>query len=161
MSKSEWFVDQATEHDADWIAWAQVTMAYESEAEELDPPTVRAGVQHVFENPERMFYIVARRADDDGASCPASEPIGCLLVQKEWSEWRNAEVWWLHSLYVAPDWRKRGVFRGMYEELLRRAREAGAKGVRLIVHKQNARAQQVYRSIGMTPDHYDLYEVLF
>lgn len=38
---------------------------------------------------------------------PAAE----LLVTFEWSDWRNAQYWWIQSLYVVPEHRRKGIFR--------------------------------------------------
>jgi ribosomal protein S18 acetylase RimI-like enzyme len=36
--------------------------------------------------------------------------------------------------------------------------DAGLKGIRLYVDKQNKKAQEVYKRIGMNGDHYLVYE---
>jgi GNAT superfamily N-acetyltransferase len=62
----------------------------------------------------------------------AGEPVGCLLVTTEWSDWRNGDWWWLQSVYVVPGARRRGVFRALHAEVERRARAAGGVvGLRL------------------------------
>ena len=127
-------------------------MARESEGLELDFPTVRAGVERVFQEPWRGFYRVAKFQE---------EVVGCLLVQREWSDWRNREVWWLHSVYVKPEWRRSGVFRQLFWQVEEEARRAGAAGLRLYVDKGNRVARQVYERLGMLGDHYDLYEKMF
>ena len=60
-----------------------------------------------------------------------------------------------------PEARRKGVFRQLYGAL-REMVEASPDlaGLRLYVDKTNAVAQQVYRSLGMTEEHYDLYEWL-
>jgi len=146
-------IEPASVGDAEWIARAQVAMAQETEDLALDLSTVLKGVQRVIENPSMGFYIVARDAD--------CRPIGCLLVLKEWSDWRNAEVWWIHSVYVGPEYRRRGVFSRMFAYVESLARASGIQGLRLCVDKHNTDAQAVYRSLGMTGEHYALFEKMF
>ncbi|HUT26299.1 MAG TPA: GNAT family N-acetyltransferase [Sumerlaeia bacterium] len=154
MENAKLTVERARAADGPWIARAQVLMARESEGLELDPEVVGQGVRRVFDEPERGFYLVARRSGSD-------EPLGCALIQPEWSDWRNAEVWWIHSLYVVEPDRRQGVFRRMFEHVRAEARMAGVRGLRLIVERKNARARAVYARLGMTSEHYETFEILF
>ena len=145
-------VRHARRDDAATIADFQVRMARESEGLELDPATVRRGVRAVFDDPAKGKYWVA---EDEG------RVIACLLTIPEWSDWRNATVLWIHSLYVVPEARRRGVFRALFLTLKAQV-EASPElaGLRLYVEKGNALARQVYEALGMTAEHYDLYEWL-
>ena len=77
---------------------------------------------------------------------------------KEWSDWRNTDVWWVHSLYVAPEHRRRGVFRRMMNYVEERAHHDNIAGIRLYVERENHNAKAVYSALGMTNEHYELYE---
>jgi GNAT superfamily N-acetyltransferase len=130
----------------------EVRMAAETEGLKLDKDVVAKGARGVFEEPSRGTYWVA---EEDG------EVIGVCLAILEWSDWRNGTVIWIHSLYVVPEARGRGVFKQLYEHLKNRVKESpGLIGLRLYVDKKNRRAQQVYEKLGMSKDHYDLYEWL-
>lgn len=132
------------------IANFQVEMALETEDFQLNPVECRKGVQKVFDEPSLGFYLVAEEGD---------ELIACLLIQNEWSDWRNRMVWWIHSVYVHPDFRKQGVFSLMYRHLAAIVTESESLGgLRLFVDKRNVRAQEVYRKMGMTDEHYILFE---
>jgi ribosomal protein S18 acetylase RimI-like enzyme len=87
--------------------------------------------------------------------------VGQLLITFEWSDWRNRMVWWIQSVYVMPDARKRGVFKALYEHVRREAQAAGAGGLRLYVDVTNTRAQAVYAGLGMNGDHYRVFEDMF
>ncbi len=152
MSKDDLNISIAAEDDADWIATAQINMARETEGLDLDPATVGEGVRHVFEQPSPGFYIIARRG---------KRRIACLLLLREWSDWRNGDVWWIHSVFVNPGQRGRGVFREMFAYVEDLARKDGARGLRLYVDRTNAIAQAVYEKLGMNCEHYDLFEKLF
>src|SRR5438093_12309971 len=79
--------------------------------------------------------------------------VGQLLVTFEWSDWRNRMVWWIQSVYVVPEARRRGVLRALYDTARREALAAGAGGLRLYVHTANLPAQAVYAALGMNGDH--------
>ncbi|MCI0496385.1 GNAT family N-acetyltransferase [candidate division KSB1 bacterium] len=146
-------VKKALPQDATWIAQAQVLMANETENLQLNPEEVVTGVSFIFEHPDRGFYIIAKNEETD--------PVGCLLILKEWSDWRNGDVWWIHSVYVAPDYRKNGVFRMMFGYVEDLARKSQVRGLRLYVDKSNVNAQRVYEKLGMKKDHYELFEKMF
>ena len=135
---------------ANIAAW-NVAMAWETEQKRIDPALLERGVSAVFDEPRRGFYMVAER---DGA------PIGCLLVTYEWSDWRCGDFWWIQSVYVVAEARRGGVFRGMYEAVMQRAREARAVGLRLYVETENQRAQGTYAGLGMERCHYFMYEAM-
>src|SRR5207253_9625704 len=80
-------------------------VAAETEAKTLDPQVVAAGVAAVLADPAKGFYYVA---EDQG------EVLGQLMITGEWSDWRNAWIWWIQSVFVRPEARRRGVFRALY-----------------------------------------------
>ena len=82
------------------------------------------------------------------------------MITSEWSDWRNGYFWWIQSVYVKQDHRKRGVYKALNEEVLNLARlNGGICGIRLYVDKDNTAAQQVYRNLGMSESNYDMYEI--
>jgi ribosomal protein S18 acetylase RimI-like enzyme len=128
-------------------------MARETEGRELDRARLTLGVRAALERRECGRYWIAEQA---GAS------VGCLLVTREWSDWRNGWFWWIQSVYVERSARRRGVYRALYEHVLSQARAAGdVCGVRLYVDHDNANAQSVYERLGMQRAHYRMYEVDF
>lgn len=139
-------IREAAVDDRDWLADCAVAMALETEHKRLDPRTVRAGVAAGIADPAKARYFVA--ADAGG------RPAGTLMLTREWSDWRNGDWWWFQSVYVAPVARRCGVFRALYAEVERRARAAGAVGLRLYVERDNARAQRTYASLGMEEEPY-------
>lgn len=150
MVAEKMIVEQAALAEIEWLAQAQVAMALETENLKLAPETVVAGVKYVFDHPERGFYVIARMGPE--------KPVGCLLILKEWSDWRNVDVWWIHSVYVLPSYRGQGVFKAMFDRIEKLAYASGVRGLRLYVDKTNVNAQKVYEQLGMNRDHYLLYE---
>jgi len=130
----------------------QTELAQESEGLKLDPQLVENGVLKVFENPTIGNYMVCL---DEG------QILGCLLTQNEWSDWRNGIVLWIHSVYILPQFRKKGIFKKMYEELKRKVEnDPNLLGLRLYVDKNNISAQKVYEKLNMGNNHYHLFEWL-
>lgn len=145
-------VRPANVDDADRLCAWNAAMAWETEAKRLDPERLRYGVGAVLAEPARGFYLVAER---DG------EPVGCLLVTYEWSDWRGGAFFWIQSVYVVATARRHGVFRALYADAARRAHEASAIGLRLYVETSNAAAQATYSGLGMQRCHYYMYETEF
>jgi ribosomal protein S18 acetylase RimI-like enzyme len=129
-------------------------MAMETESRTLDRERLRRGTLSVLESPARGFYLVAELPEG-----PLKVVVGQLLVTFEWSDWRNGNFWWIQSVYVHPDWRRRGVYRRMHESVLTQARAQGnVCGVRLYVEEGNEAAQAVYRRVGLSRSSYQVFE---
>ena len=135
--------------DTTRIAQWNTAMAWETEQKALEPAVIERGVTAVFDEPRRGFYLVAESA---------GEPVGCLLVTYEWSDWRAGDFWWIQSVYVVESARRAGVFRRLYDDVHQRAQQAGAVGLRLYVETENERAQRTYAGLGMERCHYFMYE---
>jgi GNAT superfamily N-acetyltransferase len=128
----------------------QVAMALETENLRLDPETCSQGVRAVFDRPHLGQYFVCVKA---------ARVVGSLLIIPEWSDWRNGMVWWIHSVFVTPEERGSGIFRTLYDHVRSLVeQDPGLRGLRLYVDKTNLSAQKVYTKIGMSDEHYLLYE---
>lgn len=139
--------------DAARIADFQVQMARETEERELRLEIVLPGVENLLENPAHGFYLVAMEE---------KTVIAALLVTFEWSEWRNGQFWWIQSVFVAPDYRGRGIYRALFATVKSRAQsDASVCGLRLYVERDNTGAQAVYKKMGMRETPYRIYEEEF
>lgn len=136
--------------DSEFIARANERMALETEHKVLPPATIRAGVARVLADPRLGRYFVAEL---DG------QPVGCLMITYEWSDWRNGMFWWVQSVFVEPTHRGRGVYRALYQHVkATAAAEGGCCGFRLYVEKDNHLAQQTYQRLGMSATDYLMFE---
>jgi len=128
----------------------QIAMARETEDVTLDRDTVTRGVEAVFRDPAKGRYYVA----EAGGSVVAS-----LLITYEWSDWRDGIVWWIQSVYVLPSFRGQRVYAGLYDHVrLLALADDRVKGIRLYVDERNTRAQAVYARLGMSGEHYRVFE---
>ena len=92
-------------NDADClVAWAQA-MALETEQKILPDTHIVPGIAAGLANPHLARYLVA---EIDGV------PAGTLMLTSEWSDWRNGLWLWIQSVYVAPEHRRKGVYRALY-----------------------------------------------
>src|SRR5262245_25952289 len=129
-------VRAAVPADAAVIAEFNRRLALETEHKALDPATLAAGVAAALADPDRARYFVA---EDGGAV------VGQLMLTREWSDWRNGWIWWIQSVYVSHEARRRGAFRALYEHARAAGVAEGVVGLRLYVEQDNHAAQEVYR----------------
>ncbi|RJP25719.1 MAG: GNAT family N-acetyltransferase [Candidatus Omnitrophota bacterium] len=140
---------------ADWpvIVEFNAAMAMETERLKLDRGCLSTGVRATLSDRAKGWYYLA--VDDDVV-------VGQTMITLEWSDWRNGYWWWIQSVYVLPDWRRKGVFRALYETIAEEAKQAGnAVGLRLYVDRENHKAQETYVKLGMSASYYQFYEKAF
>ncbi len=145
-------IRKASHDDIATLAHFNQQMALETENIELKETVITAGVAGMIDNPQRGFYLVVEEAGQIAAS---------LMITYEWSDWRNGNFWWIQSVYVLPQYRRRGLYRRLYETVGKMAAEqADVCGFRLYVERNNEVAQQTYRSLGMQETDYQIMEQL-
>ena len=144
---------EATPDDTATIAGFNSAMAEETEGKALASERIGAGVAALLEDERKGRYWVAESDD---------RVVGQIMVTYEWSDWRNATIWWIQSVYVHPEHRRQGVFTALYRHVEDIARRAdGVCGLRLYVEKANSRAQETYTALGMSKDNYLVMESMF
>src|SRR4051794_30784856 len=99
---------RAVPADAPVVVEFNRLLAQESEGKALDPAVLSAGVAAALADPARGLYFLA---EQDG------QVLGQILITTEWSDWRNGWFWWIQSVYVRPEARRRGVFRALFEHV--------------------------------------------
>jgi len=143
----------ASESDAAVIAEFNSLMAKETENKSLPAERIARGVEAILDDPSKGVYFVA---EED------AQVVGQLMITYEWSDWRNGNFWWIQSVYVRLDYREKGVFKLLYDHVMKLAK--GRKdvcGIRLYVEKHNERARKTYEKMGMKKTDYELYEIDF
>lgn len=147
---SEFIIRPAHAGDCSTLVEFNQRLALETEGRGLDTALLTSGVQAVLSDSLKGRYFVA----DSG-----TELLGQVMHTREWSDWRNGMLWWLQSVYVRPEHRRRGVFRRLVEHVRQLARnDPDVVGLRLYVEHGNQPAQEVYRRLGLTPAGYVVLE---
>ena len=150
---TECVIRAATVDDLETIADFNTRLAEETEDTSLDHGTVRQGVRALLSDRTRGAYYVA---------CADGRIIGQIMHTREWSDWRDGDIWWIQSVYVHPEHRRRGVFRSLYVHLKALAESHPAVvGLRLYVEQENRAAQATYVGLGMTRARYRVMQDLF
>ena len=143
-------IRQATQKDHKTLVEFQLAMAHETEGIELHAPTVEKGVEAVLNDSNKGYYYVA---EING------QVVSSLLTTFEWSDWRNGTILWIQSVYVQPEFRRKGVYRKMYAHIKDIVMKAdNLNGIRLYADKTNGAAQKTYENLGMNQDHYVMFE---
>lgn len=143
-------IQKAKIEDTSIIANFQIDMAWETEEYKLNPNTISSGIKAVFEKPELGQYYVAMV---DG------KIVASLLTTYEWSDWRNATILWIQSVFVVKAYRRQGIFQLFYDHIIAIAKnDDSIGGIRLYVDKTNIPAQKTYSKAGMNGEHYQLFE---
>lgn len=144
-------IRSATPEDVDTLVAFQMAMASETEDKSLDPKALKHGVTAVFESSQRGFYLVAE---------VRGQVVGDLLITYEWSDWHNANRWWIQSVFVDRQWRRKGVYRALYGRVQEMARSTGEVcAIRLYVERDNMIGQRTYETLGMDRAPYYIYEL--
>ena len=137
--------------DAAVITAFNVCLAAETENLQLDHDRVCTGVAALLRDPSKGLYYVA---EVDGTVA------GQVMITYEWSDWRNGNIWWLQSVYVRHEFRRKGIFRALFQHLDTLARQQDdVCGLRLYMHADNARARRSYEQLGMKHTKYEVFEL--
>ncbi len=143
-------VREACKDDVPIIARYNIDMALETENKHLNRTKVLTGVEAVLTSPELGRYFVATI---DG------EVVGQAMITYEWSDWRSGTFWWLQSVYVRPDARRRGAFTAIFQHIREQAHATpGVVGMRLYVEQNNTAAKETYSRVGLRPSGHTLFE---
>lgn len=146
-------VRKALKSDAETLIQFNIAMARETEQKHLQRNKIEPGVKALFRHPEYGFYMIAEFN---------SRISGSLMITTEWSDWRNGLFWWIQSVYVIPELRRRGIYRSLYKSVRNLAENnSEVCGCRLYVEQDNITAQQTYSRLGMYETNYKIFEELF
>lgn len=143
-------IREALPGDIQSIVSFQKNMALETENLTLDTTVLTAGIESVFQFPEKGRYFVAYTGN---------KVIASLMITYEWSDWRNLTIYWIQSVYVLPEFRRKGVYSALYQHIRKLAEsEDQIGGIRLYVDRTNLNAQSTYSALGMNGEHYQVFE---
>ena len=124
-------------------------IAFETEKQRLDTKTLAHGVSTLIKNPRLGRYWICSTAKN--------QICGQIMVTYEWSDWRNAQIWWVQSVYVWPDFRRQGVFKKLIEHVELEARSNEVPLLRLYAEVANLTAHQTYLKTGFKTGTYQVF----
>ena len=139
----------ATKKDAIVVSENNRKMAKETENFDLKPDIAFNAASNMIGDESKGFYLLAKIN---------GKVVGQLMITYEWSDWRNNTSWWIQSVYVDPLYRRKGIFKKLYESIQNKAKEQGIRLIRLYVHTHNQSAISVYDAIGLKQTSYFIYE---
>lgn len=143
----------ATLKDLPTIVEFNRLLALETESIELSVAVLTDGVRAALLDPHKARYFVA---EIDG------QIVGQLMHTREWSDWRNGDIWWLQSVYVVASARRQGVFRALVEHVTQLAQSTpDVVGLRLYVEEHNDRAAATYDRLGLAEAGYVVREQIW
>jgi ribosomal protein S18 acetylase RimI-like enzyme len=143
-------VRPARQEDVSLMVRWQMAMALETEDKPLDEAVLARGIQRAFEDERKGRYYIAEIG---------GRPAGTLMLTWEWSDWRDGWWWWIQSVFVDEEFRRRGVYRAMYAHVLAQAEaDPEVRGIRLYVDQDNSSARRTYEFLGMQHPRYVMYE---
>ena len=130
-----------------------IALAEETEDKTLNPAVLSKGIENHISDRDKGFYLIAEHGD---------RIAGSLMITLEWSDWRNGFFWWIQSVYILPEFRRKGIFRDLYEKVKSLAeKQNNVCGLRLYVYKDNEPAMCTYKAMGMQKTDYLLFETEF
>ena len=154
MSRLSLNIRKAAPLDLEILKLFNQKMALETEGKKLDSQTLEQGVRQLLNNEDHGFYLIGEDLDQ--------KAVASLAITYEWSDWRNGLFWWVQSVFVREEFRRKGVFSKLYKTVkIRAEKEANVCGVRLYVEQFNKTAQSTYSSLGMKQTRYQMWEEAF
>ena len=119
----------------------------------LNKQTLESGLSKLISSPSKGSQVIAEVEHDI---------VGMLRIAPEWSPYRNSAFWWVENVYVAPDWRRIGVYRTMYNYIYDSAKEnLNICGIRLYTDQDNIVARKTYVETGMRGKLSEVFEIDF
>ena len=153
-------IRKGTLADVEALREFNAAIASETEGKSLNGDTLRRGVLRAVQLEPEVVYFVAERKGGE-AELP-HQLVGCLMLTREWSDWRDGWIVWVQSVYVMPAFRGRGIFRQLLETATEHARSSpDVVGMRLYVEVENEAAQAVYTKSDFVDARYKVFEKFF
>ena len=142
-------IREASINDIPILVKNNQALAHETENIQLQRETILDGVSNSLKREDCHYFV----AELNG------EVAGQTMITCEWSDWRNGLMWWIQSVYVRTEYRKKGIFRSLFKHIEHLARNRpDVKALRLYVMKNNSSGKNTYKTLGMQDSGYIVYE---
>ncbi len=147
----EFCIQPADNSHIDALTDYNCRLALETEGKSLCADTVRNGVLRGLSVGGEVQYFVAVAEET---------VIGQVMLTREWSDWRDGWMAWLQSVYVAEEFRGKGVFRGLLNYVKDQLRlQSDVLCLRLYVEQDNEAAVAAYRRLEFEDPGYRVMEM--
>ena len=97
-------IRHASINDIPVLAQNNQALARETENIQLHSEILLAGISTALKREDCHYFVAVLNG----------EVVGQTMITYEWSDWRNGVMWWIQSVYVQPEYRKKGIFRSLY-----------------------------------------------
>ena len=142
-------IREASINDIPILVKNNQALARETENIQLHRETILDGVSNSLMREDCHYFV----AELNG------EVVGQTMITYEWSDWRNGVMWWIQSVYVQAEHRKKGVFRSLFQHIEHLAKNnSDVKTLRLYVMRNNLSGKNTYKTLGMQDSGYVIYE---
>ncbi len=149
--ESKFQIKRAGKEHLDILVDFNMKLAIETENRPLNLETLTKSMNAILEDERKGVYLILFEGE---------EALGQIAYVYEWSTWRNANYMWLTDLYIKPEHRKRGLFKIIYQHVMRLYEEnPSVLGLRFYVDKGNTSVVPIYKKVGWKESNYDLWEI--
>jgi len=116
---------------------------------QANPQATRTFLANLIDNQESVIFIAVDKLSD--------KVMGFVNLYPSYSTLALERLWILNDLGVAQDFRGRGVSKALIDKVLSFAQQTNAVRIELKTEKTNARAMQLYKSMGFSCDDENVY----
>ena len=142
-------IRHASINDIPVLAQNNQALARETENIQLHSEILLAGISTALKREDCHYFVAVLNG----------EVVGQTMITYEWSDWRNGVMWWIQSVYVQPEYRKKGIFRSLFKHIEHLAKNhSDVKALRLYVMGNNLSGKNTYKTLGMQDSGYIVYE---
>ena len=140
--ESSFIIQKAEERHLKQIADNICKGAYETEKYEANPEIILKSMEQIFQ--DRSYGVLYVALDND-------KVVASLIETSEFNFIRNGMIYWIQSLYVLPEHRRKGISTKMIKHIFNEAKNEGVLPVKLYVANTNTVGMKVYERLEMTP----------
>ena len=154
-------VRPATIDDLDTLQAFVLAEAIEAEGATKMPSTVREGIRRGLTDPSlaRYWVLEATNSASNDVTTGSTSVVGSISIIREWSDWHATFYWWIQSMFLAQQYRGKGLMKLLVNAVQDAARLENVMELRLYVHRDNQRALKAYRREGFQDSSYDIMQV--
>jgi GNAT superfamily N-acetyltransferase len=148
-SPVEFVVEPADRADIPVLVDFIMQEAVESEGRVPDRDTITRGISAAFEDSRLARYWKLIHS-------PSGKIVGSTSATMEWSDWNAGHYWWIQSIFIANEFRGKGLIAVLLARLEEEARRQGAIELRLYVHSRNSSAIRAYEKTAFADTPYKI-----